>query len=89
MCLQLVQLRCRPTMRGPADARLGAATASTEKSGKPHDHPAEQRRDLVKPPVLDVTSTAAGRAIRPQNRMMDVPTILPILSGGPCCDATP
>ena len=67
---ELVQLRCRPTMRWPADTRLGAATASAAKPRQPHGHPAEQRRDLTKPPVLDVASTAAGRAIRPQNRMI-------------------
>ena len=67
---QLVQLRCRPTMRWPADTRLGAATASAAKPRQPHGHPAEQRRDLMKPPVLDVASPAAGRAIRPQNRMI-------------------
>src|SRR5712671_3105589 len=57
-------------MRCPADARLGAATVSAAKSRQPHGHPAEQGRDLVKPPVLDVTSPAAGRAIRPQSRMI-------------------
>ena len=67
---QLVQLRRRPTMRWPADTRLGTATASAAKPRKPHRHPAEQRRDLVQPPILDVTSPAAGRAIRSQNRMI-------------------
>ena len=67
---QLVQLRCRPTMRWPVDARLGAAAASAAKSRQPHGRPTEQRRDLVKPPVLDVAFPAAGRAIWPQNRML-------------------
>src|SRR5689334_1954370 len=67
---QPVQLRCRPTTRWPADTPLGAATVSAEKSRQPHRHPAEQRRDLMKPPVLDVAFPAAGRAIRPQNRMV-------------------
>src|SRR5690242_19021663 len=67
---ELVQLRCRPTMRWPADARLGAATASAEKPRQPHGYPAEQRLDVMKPPVLDVAFPSAGRAIRPQNRMV-------------------
>ena len=57
-------------MRWPADTRLGAATAGEEKPRQPNCHPAEQRRDLTKSPVLHVTSTAAGRAIRPQTRMI-------------------
>jgi hypothetical protein len=57
-------------MRWPADTRLDATTASTEQSRKPHRHPAEQCRDLMRPPVLDVESPAAGRAIRPHNRMI-------------------
>jgi hypothetical protein len=67
---QLVQLRGRATMWRPAGTRLGAATASAEKSGKPHRHPTEQRRDLAQPPVLDMASPAAGRAVRPQSRMI-------------------
>jgi putative transposase len=30
-----------------------------------------------------------GVGIFPNEATMDVPTMLPILSGGPCCDATP
>ena len=67
---QLIQLRRRPTMRWPADTSLGAATAGAAKPRKPHRHRAEQRRDLMQPPILDVTSPAAGRAIRPQCRMI-------------------
>jgi len=63
--LQLVQLRCRPTMRWPTDASLATATARAKKSWKPHPHPAEQRRDLMKPPVLHMAPPAAGPAIRP------------------------
>src|SRR5216684_8854152 len=44
-------------------------TADAAKPRQPHLHHTEQRRDLMKPPVLDMTSTAAGRAVRPQNRM--------------------
>ena len=66
---QLVQLRCRPTMRRPIDARLAMTTADAAKPRQPHLHNTEQRRDPMKPPVLDVTSTAARRAVRPQNRM--------------------
>ena len=57
-------------MQGPADARLGAATARAEKARQPHAHPAKQGRDLAQPPVLEVTSPAAGRAVRPQNRVI-------------------
>jgi hypothetical protein len=66
MCLQLVKLRCRPTMRWPGDASLTTTTVHAEKSRKPHTHPAEQRRDLMGPPVLHTASPAAGPAIRPK-----------------------
>jgi hypothetical protein len=36
------------------------------KPRKPHSHFAKQRRDTVSPPVLQVASSAAGRAARPQ-----------------------
>jgi hypothetical protein len=67
---QLIQLRRRPTMRWPADTSLGTTTAGAAKPREPHRHRAEQRRDLMKPPVLDVTPPAAGRAVRPRNRMI-------------------
>src|SRR3954452_20736631 len=70
MGLQLVQLRCRPAMRWPAGSRLAATTAGAEKATKPYRHPAEQCCDLMRPPVLDVTPPAAGRALRPQTRMI-------------------
>ena len=69
MRVQLIQLRCRTTVRGPADVCLDAAAARAEEPGKPNRHAAEQRRDLTKPPVFDVTSAAAGRAIRPESRV--------------------
>ena len=55
---------------GPADTSLGTTTAGAAKPREPHRHRAEQRRDLMKPPVLDVTPPAAGRAVRPRNRMI-------------------
>src|SRR5271166_3924081 len=67
---QLVQLRCRATMRRPTDTCLAMPTADAAKPRQPHLHTTEQRRDPMKPPVLDVTSTAARRAVRPQNRML-------------------
>ena len=70
MSSQLIQPRRRPTMRWPADTSLGATTAGAAKPREPHRHRAEQRRDLMKPPVLDVTSPAAGRAVRPQCRVI-------------------
>jgi hypothetical protein len=66
---QLVQLRRRPTMRWPADTILAVTAAGAAKSREPHRHRAEQRRDLMSPPVLDVTSATAGRAVRPNTRM--------------------
>src|SRR5271166_3176266 len=66
---ELVQLRCRPTMRRPIDTRLAMTTADAAKPRQPHLHNTEQCRDPMKPPVLDVTSTAARRAVRPQSRM--------------------
>src|SRR3954467_11001341 len=57
-------------MRWPTGSRLGATTAGAEKAAKPHRHPPEQRCDLMRPPVLDVTAPAAGRAMRPQTRMV-------------------
>src|SRR4051794_15411981 len=59
MGLQLVQLRCRPAMRWPTGSRLGATTAGAEKAANPHRHSTEQRCDLMRPPVLDVTAPAA------------------------------
>jgi hypothetical protein len=66
----LVQLRCRPTVGWPVDPRLGATTAGAGKAGKPDRHRAEQRRDLMQPPTLDVTPTTAGRTARSPNRMV-------------------
>src|SRR5271166_1367877 len=76
---QLVQLRCRPTKQRPIDTRLTMTTADAAKPRQPHRHNTEQRRDPMKPPVLDVTSTAARRAVWPQNRM---PAILILIFGG-------
>ena len=66
---ELVQLWCRATMRRPADTRRATTTAGAAKPREPHRTRAEQRRDLMKPPILDVTSTAAGQAVWPQNHM--------------------
>jgi hypothetical protein len=66
----LIQFRCRSAIRRPTDAGLDPATANTEPSRKPHRHATEQRRDLLRPPVLDVTSSSTGRAIGPANRMI-------------------
>ena len=70
MSLQLEQLRCRPAMQGPIDARLGTMAGSTQKSGKAHRRFAEQRRDPVRPPVFHVASPATGSAIRTKLPML-------------------
>src|SRR3954468_6856996 len=57
-------------MRWPVGSRLGATTAGAEKAAAPHCHPTEQRCDLMRPPVPDVTAPAACRAMRPQTRMV-------------------
>jgi hypothetical protein len=49
-----------------ANARFGAIADYAQKPGKPHRHFAEQRRDAVPPPILQVASSAAGPATRPQ-----------------------
>jgi hypothetical protein len=67
---QLVQFRRRPTMRRPADTTLGVTAAGAAKSREPHRHRAEQRRNLMNPPVLDVAPATAGRAVRPNQRMV-------------------
>jgi Uma2 family endonuclease len=66
---ELVQLWCRATVRRPADTRRAMTTAGAAKTWEPHRNRAERRRDLMKPAILDVTSTAAGRAVWPQNHM--------------------
>ena len=72
--LQLVQLRCRSASRWPTHARLGAIAGRASKPGKPHRHFAEQRRDAVPPPVLQVAFSGAGPATRPQQPMaVDLP----------------
>ena len=65
MRLKLIQFRCRPAMRWPADASLDRATRGTAKSGKPHRDLAEKRRDRMVPVVLHVANAATASAIRP------------------------
>ena len=67
---ELVQLRCRPTVRGPVGTSLDPATANAEEARQPHGHPAEQRRYPVRPQVFDMTSSTASRAVRPQDCMI-------------------
>src|ERR1700733_16275306 len=69
MSLQLVQLRRRSAARWPIDVRLNAIAGGASKQRKPHSHFAKQRRDAVSPPVLQVASSAAGRAARPLQPM--------------------
>jgi hypothetical protein len=69
MSLQLVQLRRRSAARWPIDVRLDAIAGGASKLRKPHSHFAKQRRDAVSPPVLQVASSAAGRAARPLQPM--------------------
>jgi hypothetical protein len=64
--LQLVQLWCRSASRWPTHTRLGVIAGRAQKPRKPHCHFAEQRRDAVPPPVLQVAFSAAGPATRPQ-----------------------
>jgi hypothetical protein len=72
--LQLVQLGCRSASRWPTNARFGAIAGNAQKPGKPHRHFAEQRRDAVPPPILQVAFSAAGPATRPQLPMaLDLP----------------
>ena len=72
--LQLIQLRRRSASRWPTYARLGAMAGRAQKPGKPHHHFAEQRRDAVTPPVLQVALSGAAPATRPQSPMtVDLP----------------
>ena len=64
---QLVELRCRPAMRWPADATRVVTTAGAAKPREPHRHRAEQRRDRMVLPVFDVASSVARRTLRTQN----------------------
>jgi hypothetical protein len=74
MSLQLIQLRRRSASRWPTYARLGAVAGRAQKSGKPHRPFAEQRRDAVPTPVLQVTFAGAGPATRPLRPMaVDLP----------------
>jgi hypothetical protein len=45
-------------------------TAGAAKSREAYRHRAKQCRNPMKPPVLDVTSLTASRAIRTQNRVI-------------------
>ena len=70
MGAQLVQLRCRSTMRSPAHACRAVTTTDTTKPRQLHRHSSEQRRHLMSPPTFDVTPTATGRTLRAPNRMI-------------------
>ena len=54
---------------GQQTPSLGAIAGNAQKPGKPHRHFAEQRRDAVPPPILQVASSAAGPATWPQLTM--------------------
>ena len=66
--------RVRSASRWPTNARFSAIADYAQKPAKPHRHFAEQRRDAVPPPILQVASSAAGPATRPQLPMaVDLP----------------
>jgi Fe2+ transport system protein FeoA len=66
---QLVHFWCRPAMRRPAGRSFVMTTPRTAKSRKPHGHYTKQRRDLVRPPIVDMTPSVAGRADRSRRRI--------------------
>lgn len=70
MRLKLIQLRCRPAMRWPADASLDPATTGTAKSREPHRDQAEKRRYRMVPIVLHVANAATTWATRPPNGVL-------------------
>ena len=69
MGLQLIELGCRPATRWPTHTRLDAIAGRAEEPRKPHCHLAEQRRDAMPPPILQVAFPTTGSATRPQQPM--------------------
>jgi hypothetical protein len=68
-CLQLVQLRPRPTVRWPTDTGFTTTAARAQKPRKPQSHLAEQRGDPVRLPILHMTCPATRPALWPNRRV--------------------
>ena len=72
-----------PLSRLPGDyASTSQRAPRKARNGIPDTNPLERLNGEIKRRT-DVVG------IFPNEAAMDVPTMLPILSGGPCCDATP
>jgi hypothetical protein len=70
LCLQLVQLRRRPTVRWPTDTGVATTAASTRQPGKPYPDLAEQGRDPMRSPTLCVIPPAARLTVWAKHRVV-------------------